>query len=192
MVQGHSRWRVHAHVGAAAAVLGGSLWVVKGVLILATGVQPPFAFEVAPFAFAVALLGLRSLLPASPAARAGAGLAWAVLPLAAVAQLVPRLEAVLGLAFVALILALLALGVAARDAGALGGARSYPLALGIGLPALTFGIPGVALVAGADEAALDRVIEVPIALLGVAWAGLGLVLARAARGAARAPPAVPR
>ena len=69
--------------------------------------------------------------------------------------------------------ALLLLGLAVRRAGALPGrGHSLPLALA------AFTLP-LLVVGGALEAVNERLLEVPILVLGLAWIGLGLVLARA-------------
>jgi len=41
-----------------AAILGGLCWIVKGALIMLTGEQPPYIFEIAPVFFALGAVGL--------------------------------------------------------------------------------------------------------------------------------------
>lgn len=48
--------------GGVVAVIGGLMWVVKGMSILLTGYQPPLVLEVPMLLFAVALLGLGARL----------------------------------------------------------------------------------------------------------------------------------
>jgi hypothetical protein len=59
--------------GGAAAIIGGTLWAAKAGVILLGGDQPPYLFEAAPLAFALALLGLGARLAGlgGPVARAG-------------------------------------------------------------------------------------------------------------------------
>ena len=75
---------------------------------------------------------------------------------------------------VATLLALVALGVAVR--------RTRTLARGFGLLPLTMGLAAVPLliVGAALESVSERLIELPIAVLGLGWVGLGVALWNAA------------
>lgn len=176
---------------AAAAVIGGAAWVVKAGVIFATGDEPSATFAIGLVLFPFALLGLRSTLAdvSGRAARAG-GLLAALAAVCAVSTLVVRAvggEAVeptedevtaltpfITLTALGTLGALIALGIATRRAQALAhGYASLPLAMGVAtIPLL---ILGTAL-EGVDE----RLFEVPIALLGLAWIGLGVALRNSA------------
>lgn len=183
-------------IGAAAAVLGGMFWMVKAVAILVTGVQPPLLFEVAPVLFALGLIGLHARF------RRGGGLSGMIgLVLACVSGSVAVLgvvttspssgesfsAAILG-SFLANLGALVFLGVAVRRERVLPGRWSFlPLTMGLA----TF--PLVA-VGGALESINERLLEVPLVLLALAWMGLGYLIwlpsfAKRDSGGARVPTA---
>lgn len=165
-------------IGGVFAVLGGGAWTVKGGWILATGVQPPLLFELAPGLLALGLVGL--YLRSDPASRAAAvGMVFACLALAAwvVSLGAPAGDGEFAPAMLAATLALLAglvaLGLATRRSSALGPGviSSLPLWLGV----LTF----PALAVGGALAVLDeRLLEVPVVALGLAWVVLGTAIAR--------------
>lgn len=167
-------------------MLGGSAWVLKAGVIIFTGDQPPVAFEVGLVLFPFALLGLRSTLgPAGKSARVG-GVVAAIAAVCAVLTLLVRALGGEGVepsenevtlltpfitgAGVGTVVALIALGTAMRRARTLApGYASLPLAMGLGIVPLL--IVGAAL-----EAVSERLIELPIALLGLGWIGLGIAL----------------
>jgi len=60
--------------GGVAAVIGGSMWIVKGTAILVGGEQPPVVFGAAPFFLAVGVFGLGRLLASRPGAPASESL----------------------------------------------------------------------------------------------------------------------
>ena len=172
---------------AAAAVAGGTAWIVKAGLTLATGNEPPAAFAIGLGLFPFALLGLWSLVRASPgrSAQIGGSLAAAAAIAVVVAVLVraigganvePAEEEVtvltpfLAVAGFGTFAALFALGIAVRRAGALAGHyAALPWAMGLAtIPLLILG--------GALEAADERLLELPIALLGLGWVILGVAL----------------
>lgn len=55
--------------GGAATIMGGAMWAARASVIVLGGDQPPYLFEAAPLAFALALLALSARL----AGRGGAG-----------------------------------------------------------------------------------------------------------------------
>lgn len=154
-----------ARLGGVAAILGGLAWTLKGVVILAGGDQPPLLFEAAPALFGIGLLSVAySTMPSSGRRMAALGFA-SVAAIAGLAALVSDLigevagEA-LAISSVALLIGLLAL---ARN-------RRWPapLAWWIGLamvPALVVG----GLLSEIDE----RLLELPLICLGIAWVGVG-------------------
>lgn len=168
---------------AAAALVGGLLWVVKGAAILLGYGQPEHAFEVAPLLFALVTLGLARWLPPDRARRFGVILAvTAVLGclVAAVASIAAGdvLGPDLLTGVVTLTAALVIVGPALRrSSAALGG---LALLLGMGtIPAM--------LVGGAISAIDERLLEVPIVAIGLGWIAVGLALLRQMKTAPRTP-----
>lgn len=172
---------------AVAAVIGGAAWTVKAGVTLATGDEPAFAFAVGSTLFPFALLGLWSIVRRvdGRAARIGGVLAAAAAVSVVLGLLVRAVggsaveasedEVTVLTPFVAIaglgtFAALLALGVAVRRAGALApGYASLPWAMGIAaIPLLMIG--------GALETVSERLLELPIALLGLGWIALGTAL----------------
>lgn len=152
-------------LGGVAAVLGGLAWAVKGAMILVGLDQPPLLFEAAPVLFGIALLGVAySSRPPSRRRKASLGLA-AVSVLAGLAALVSDLVGevagvALAVSSLTLLMGLLALP---RD-----GRRPAPLAWWIGVATVP------ALVVGGILSALDeRLLEVPLVCLGLAWMVVG-------------------
>ncbi len=172
-----------------AAAVGGALWVVKGTAIILTGDQPEYIFELAPAFFAVGLVGLYALLQG----RGGTpGRAGGLLALAGLGLAVPNtayyvattddegvvLNVTIALASLAIFAGLVLLGIAVRRADALPGRwRSLPLAIGAGAVPLTIVVGGVL------EAVSERLFEVPIVVLGLAWIALGYAIWGHARNA---------
>ena len=201
----HARW---ARWGGAAAIVGGAMWAAKAGVIVLGGDQPPYLFEAAPLAFALALLTLGARLAGrgGPVARAGRVLALAVIA-AAVANLleealterepVPAVSSAVDLIVgVGPIVGLALLGWASRRPfpptwrpGPLALAALYPLSALLLLPA--------ALAVDLDGPSGEWLIEVPILVIGLGWAALGAGLVReAAAGGAtvgpRSDPPLPR
>jgi hypothetical protein len=174
-----------------AAVVAGACWVVKAAGILLTGEQPPILFEAGYVLFPVALVGLYATM-----GRRGGRLALCGLVLAVTTEVsavvvgfgvlfgpddwmpsedtVTVLTPFFVLAGVGTFAALLLLGLAVRRTRALAGRwQILPLALAVSaVPLMVIG--------GALEVVNERLLEVPILLLGVAWIGLGVVVARVA------------
>lgn len=157
---------------AAAALVGGLLWVVKGAAILLGYGQPEHAFEVAPLMFALVTLGLARRVP--PARRSGVVLAMTAV-LGCVVAAVASIAAgdVLGpdllMGVVTMTAALVIVGSALRRSGAAHG--GVALLLGVAtIPAM--------LVGGAISAIDERLLEVPVVAIGLVWIALGLALLR--------------
>lgn len=182
--------------GAVAAIIGGTAWFVKAVVIMATGDEPPVAFTIGLALFPFALLGLWSVVHNvdGAAPRIGGAIAAAATLSVVLAALVravggasvePGEEEVTVLTpFIVIagfgtFAALIALGVAVRRAGALAAPyTSLPWAMGLAaIPLLIVG--------GALETVSERLFEFPIALFGLGWIAIGVALWRAAPRASR-------
>lgn len=153
-------------LGGVAALLGGLAWTVKGTVILGGGDQPPLLFEAAPLLFGVALFGVaNATMPPSRRRRAAIGLAL-VSVVAAVAALVSDLVGeVVGVTLAGSSLALL-VGLLALDRR---GSQPAPLAWWIGVAMVP------ALVAGGILSEFDeRLLEIPLICIGLAWMVVGL------------------
>lgn len=169
------------------------MWIVKGTAILMGREQPPVVFEAAPFFLAVGVFGLGRLLASTPAApetagtrRAaailtylalGLGAATAVAAVASGGDDTPAVfGATLGVATLALVASLSLLGLVARRTVRRGTIlRNLPLALGV------LFIPLI-LLGGVMSVASERLLEVPLVLLGLAFVALGATLIRHAGG----------
>jgi hypothetical protein len=152
-------------IGGAAALLGGLAWSVKGTVILLGGDQPPLLFETAPVLFGIGLISVAySTMPPSRRRTAALALA-AVSAFAGLAALVSDLVAevaggALAISSLTLLIGLLTL---ARR-----GRWPAPLAWWIGaamIPALVVG----GILSEFDE----RLLEIPLVCLGLAWMVVG-------------------
>ncbi len=181
----HVRW------SGIAAIAGGVMYAVKAAVILAGGSQPPLLFEAAPLAFGISLWLLGESL-AGRLARAGRILALVII-VATVAnvleetlfdrELIPTVSSIIDFVtgfgpFVALIL----LGWASRrqwssstswQVGPLAVAGLYPLSVLAMVP--------VAFFVDLDGATGERLIELPILLIGGGWIAFGWSLVTAPR-----------
>lgn len=165
--------------------------MVKAVITLVTGDEPPAAFATGSALFPFALLGLWSLVRkvegrAPPIGGALAAAAAVSVVLATLVRLVGGAaveptddEITLLTPFIAVggfgtFAALIVLGVVVRRAGALSSPyTSLPWAMGLAaIPLLIVG--------GALEAVSERLLELPIALLGVGWIAVGAAMWNAA------------
>lgn len=169
-----------ARLGAAAALLGGLAWVVKGATILAGGDQPPLLFEAAPGLFGVALMSVAySALPEGRRRTVAMGLG-AVSVLAGLAALLSDLVgevagAAIAVSSLALLTGLLVTGRRGR--------WPAPLAWWIGLTM----VPAV--VVGGMLSELDeRLLEIPLVCLGLAWMWVGWAAATTSTASAAANP----
>jgi hypothetical protein len=175
---GLARW------GGLAAMLGGVMWVVKGGAIMLTGEQPPILFEAALPLFAVGLVGLHARLGGRGGrlGKTGLLLAYAALASALVtlvgwtlapAGWVPDEDSATPLTpFIVLaglgpFVGLVLLGIATLRAKVMPAPWSVlPLVMGAGAVPLM-------VVGGILELVNERLVEVPIVLLGFAWVLLG-------------------
>ena len=174
-----------ARWGGLAAMLGGVLWVFKGGAIMLTGEQPPVVFSAAQPLFAAGLVGLHARLGGRGGrlGRTGLLVAYVALLSALVAlvgfTLVPAgwvpNEAMKGVSSVTEVLAgfgtflsLVLLGIATLRVKAMPAPwRALPLVMGVGAVPLIL-VGGILL-----ELVNERLVELPIVLLGLAWMLLG-------------------
>ncbi len=155
-------------LGGLAAMVGGLLWVVKGGSILITGQQPPVVFEAAMPFFAVGLLGLHARLDSrgGPLGKAGILVAYAALAAAATFLITPLAPFIVVAGF-GPFLGLVLLGSATLQARVFPSPWSaLPLAMGLGGPLLILAGGSLALMG-------ERLLEIPIVLVGLAWMLLG-------------------
>ena len=180
-------------LGGTAAIVGGALWVVKGGVILLGGNQPGLTFELGLLGFALGLVGLHARLNGRggrPAAL-GAVVAWLAVAAAVVNVIgdgVAFTDAIAGLGWLAgaVLLGLVTLRTKALPPRW----RVLPLAIGLAPPLLlgTAMLAVLALSPFADpDAVEDRAIEVPVVLIGLAWASLGYRLVMGDRAARMRP-----
>ena len=150
-------------------MVGGLLWVVKGGSILITGQQPPVIFEAAMPLFAVGLLGLHARLDGHGGrlGKAGVLVAYAALAAAATTLITPLAPFIIVAGF-GPFLGLVLLGSATLRSRVFRPPWSaLPLAMGVGGPLLI-------LVAGGGLALIsERLLEIPLMLVGIAWMLLG-------------------
>lgn len=176
---------------AVAGALGGTAWTVKATVTLVTGDEPPAMFAIGFALFPFALLGLWSLVHKAEgrapavggilASAAAVSVVLAVLVRAAGGAAVePSDDEVTMLTpFIVIggfgaFAALLALGLAARRARALAAPYiSLPWAMGLAV------IP-LLIVGGALETVDERLLELPIVLIGLGWIALGTAIWSAA------------
>ncbi len=180
--------RLLVRVGAAAAILGGIAWTVKGVGILATGNQPPVVFELGPPLFAVGLIGLYARLGEKGGRAAVAGLVFACVSLllagvllvawAFASDALPAgeddftpLSLVIAGASVSFIAGLVLLGIAVRRAPVLPPRwRSFPLAVGV------FAVPGIMIGGGVLSELSERLLEIPLVAFALGWIVIGYLI----------------
>lgn len=155
-------------LGGLAAVVGGLMWVVKGASILLTGDQPPIIFEAAMPLFAVALLGLGARLGELRGPLGIVGLIVACVAVtSAVFAFVTEQTIFIAMAGFGPFLGLILLGSATLQTRIFPSPWSaLPLAIGLGGPLLVLAGGGLALIN-------ERLLEVPIVLIGLAWMLLG-------------------
>jgi hypothetical protein len=162
--------RLGLRVGAAAALLGGLAWTIKGAAILIADEQPPSLFEAGPAMFGVWLLSAG--LFAMPSARRRV----VVLSLACVSTISGGVALVSELTG-ELIGAALAVSSVALLAGLLSLDRHapWPLPVAWWLGAVT----APALLVGGMLSAIDeRLLEIPVVVVGLGWMLLGVASSR--------------
>ncbi len=185
-----------AVAGGLAALVGGLLWAVKAAAIMATRVQPPIVYEIAPLFFPIAVVGLYALLNdrRSWLARAGLTSAFAA-ELAAVASVlglflgpaewtptgpegsrpVTVLTPFIALAAYGALLGLLLVGIVVRRTGSLPGKwAALPMVLAAtAIPLIVFGV--------VLQAINERLFELPTLFIGLEWIALGAAMVRTSR-----------
>lgn len=156
-------------IGGAAGLAGGLAWVIKGIAILAADNQPPLAFGVALPLFGLSLLGVAHLTLRGIRRTVVVGLAWLAVG-AGLAALLSDLhdngwDASIAASSLALLIGQLGLP---RN-----GQAPAPLTFWIGvgtLPALAVG--------GALAEIDERLLEIPLVCLGLAWMLVGWMTLR--------------
>ena len=175
-----------ARISGGGAAIGGFCWLIKSGLILLTGVQPPLLFEIAPAFFAVAIVGLaEQLYGQSRLARAGAVIAI----VGGVAALLNTLRELLliatGMALMEIelmsitsglgwLIGLLFVGIPIwRRRVLTDNWRFLPVIMAVApLPMIIlFAVTGELM--GIEAHLGERLIEIPLLLLGLGWIALG-------------------
>lgn len=152
-------------IGGVAALLGGSAWSVKSLVILAGGDQPPLMFEVAPALFGIALLSIaHSAMPIGRRRTAAMGLAVVSIGAGFVAGVTEVVGEVAGAAIAASSLALV-VGLVTLD-------RHQPPPTRLGWWIGVAMLPAV-FVGGMLSEIDERLLELPLVCLGVAWLFVG-------------------
>lgn len=175
------------------AVIGGLLMFIKGAVILLTGVQPRYIFEIAPLFLALGLWGLYLCLPETNRhflAKVGLGFAMATAAAAPIhlaaelfaPHLIPQEDtATILTPFVVLsgmgaMVSVLLLGIVTWRTKAISPAwlpAAIPLGF-VGLMIIAIALEGVV----GEAFATDRLIEIPIVIIGLAWLWLGFIISK--------------
>ncbi len=169
-----------------AAITGGTMFMVKAAVILFGGNQPPLLYGAAPLAFGISLLLLGTLL-VGRLAHSGRILAFMTIVASGSyvlmnvlfnRELAPTAESVTALIagfgpFVALILHGLA---SRRQWPSLAVWKIGPFVVASLYPLSVLAMAPVALIIDLDGATGERLIELPILLIGTGWAAFGCSL----------------
>jgi ABC-type transport system involved in multi-copper enzyme maturation permease subunit len=147
------------------------MWIVKGASILLVDVQPPLLFEIAIPLFAFGVVGLSARLGELKGPLGTAGVVVAYLAAAsAVVAFLTELSVFIAIAGFGPFLGLVLVGSAMLQAHAFSSPWSaLPLAMGLGGPLLILAGGGLALIN-------ERLLEVPIVIVGLAWVLLGYMV----------------
>lgn len=161
-------------IGGAAGLAGGLAWVIKGATILVVGEQPPLAFGLALPLFGLSLLGVALLTSRGTRRTIAAGMAWLAV-VAGVMALWSELfdsgwDQSIAVSSLGLLLGQLALS----------RSDSAPAALTFWIGVAT--LPALA-VGGALAAIDERLLEIPLVCVGLAWMLVGWVTLRHRHGA---------
>lgn len=173
---------MNARLGGFAAIAGGLFWIVKAAAILVTGNQPPVLFEIAPLFFSLGIIGLVQLIRPPRGRLALIGM---ILAVAAALTTIAALLVTEGgtqasseddfsplpfFSFIATILALLLAGIPTLRCRTLRTPwHRLPVALSAGfVPLIVLG--------GALESINERLLEIPLLILGLGWALVGFAI----------------
>lgn len=175
-----------ARISGGAAAIGGFCWFIKSGLILLTGEQPPLLFEIAPAFFAIAIVGLAgSLNGQSRLAQTGMVIAIGGGAAALLNSVRELLITVTGMVFMEIelisilaglgwLIGLLFVGIPVWRRQIFPGKwRFLPVLMAVSpLPMIIlFSIMGEMM--GIEPALGERLIEIPLLLLGLGWIALG-------------------